>query len=341
METTVIDIQAQMTAIAADAEVPAEARQVAEQLAVSTREIPVTYRAETHSPDAALPVDREFAALFADVTCEGALVAAKSKVAIVGLARNIGSLMPLTIQRIYETVKHFADWRAFVIENDSRDNTKAVLTEWAQKDPAHVIVQMSDNGRPHLVGFERARIVAMAEYRNRCRELVAEHYPQADYVIVIDLDAWGGWSIHGVINGFGWHERLPQAGGLGSTSLFKHPGLLVEGKSPWAHYDNWGYRWIGWEWRMGPWFTFWLPPPGAEPIPVNSVFGGLCIYKTKAYLESRYSADNGDMEHPNFHRMMGEQGWQLFLNPAQRCVMHWLPEEEPSDGGGNHSDNQR
>lgn len=291
-------------------------------------------------PDVALPVDYEFAGLYADVTCEGALVAAKSKVAIVGLARDIGGTLPWSIKRIEETARHFAGWKAFVVENDSTDGTKDVLQRWAMDDPLHVIVQTLDNGRPHLHGFEPARTVAMADYRNRCRELVQKHYPEADYVIVVDLDAWGGWSIHGVMNGIGWHERLPKAACMASTSLFKHIGTLIDGKAPWAHYDNWAYRWLGWTARLGPWFTFWLPPPGAVPIQVNSAFGGLAIYKTQPYLEAEYSGE--DCEHVPFHRRMIEKGWTIHLNPAQRCVMTWLAEdaEEPSDVGGQHSDHQ-
>lgn len=291
-------------------------------------------------PDAALPVDCEFAGLYADVTCEGALAAAKSKVAIVGLARDIEGILPASIARIGDTARHFASWKAIVLENDSTDGTKQILTNWATDDPDHVIVELLDNGRPHLHGFEQARTEAMADYRNRCRELVREHFPEADYVIAVDLDAWGGWSLHGVINGIGWHKRLPKAGCMASTSLFKHSGTLIDGKAPWAHYDNWAYRWLGWTPRLGPWFTFWLPPPGAPPIEVNSAFGGLGIYKTKAYLEAQYSGE--DCEHVPFHSRMKEKGWTVHLNPAQRCVMTWLAgeDEEPSDGGRQHGDDQ-
>jgi len=295
-----------------------------------------------HTPDVALPIDYEFSQLFCDVVCEGATAAARSKVAVVGLARNIAGILPLSRKRIAEIVRHFAQWKLVVFENDSTDGTKQELEQWAADDPEHVVVQLVDNGRPHLHGFERERVVALADYRNRCREMVRQHMPDADYVIVLDLDAWGGWSVHGIINGIGWHSRIPKAGCMASTSLFKHGGTLIDGKAPWAHYDNWAYRWLGWTPRLGPWFTFWLPPPGAPPIDVNSAFGGCGIYKTQPYLEAEYSGDDGDCEHVSFHRMMKRKGWTVHLNPAQRCVMTWLAEEdeEPSDGGRQHSDDQ-
>jgi hypothetical protein len=147
----------------------------------------------TKHPDVALPVDCEFAGAYADAVCEGALVAVRSKVAIVGLARNIAGILPLSRKRIAETVRHFSQWKLLVFENDSEDGTKQELRQWATDDPEHVVVQLVDNGRPHLRGFERDRVVALADYRNRCREMVREHMPDADYVIVLDLDAWGGW----------------------------------------------------------------------------------------------------------------------------------------------------
>ena len=290
-------------------------------------------------PDNALPVDPEFAALYVDVTCEGALLAAKRKACFVGLARDIAGVLPLSIERIEQTARHFADWSAIVLENDSTDGTKELLSEWAYRQRDHVIVEMSDNGKPHLHGFEQARTEAMAGYRNRCRELVEKHCGDCDYVIVVDLDAWGGWSTHGVMNGIGWHERLPDAGCMASTSLFKHDAYRIGQDSVWCHYDNWAYRCYGWAPRLGPWFTFWLPPPGHPPLEVNSAFGGLGIYKTAAYLSSEYSGE--DCEHVPFHARMKEKGWSVFLNPSQRCVMTWLvdEDEEPNDGGRD-GDNQ-
>ena len=197
-------------------------------------------------PDNALPVDPEFAALYADVTCEGALLAARRKACFVGLARDIAGILPMSIERIEQTARHFGDWSAIVLENDSTDGTKELLSEWAYRQRDHVVVEMSDNGKPHLHGFEPERTVAMAGYRNRCRELVEQHAADADYVIVVDLDAWGGWSVHGVINGIGWHDRLPDAGCMASTSLFKHAAYRVGQNAAWCHYDNWAYRCYGW-----------------------------------------------------------------------------------------------
>ena len=111
--------------------------------------------------DVALPVDFEFAGVYADATCEGALAAAKAKVAFVGLARDIAGILPASIGRIQQTARHFADWRAFVVENDSTDGTKDILRQWATDDPGHVIVELADDGKTmicvtHEMGLARA-----------------------------------------------------------------------------------------------------------------------------------------------------------------------------------------
>ena len=288
------------------------------------------------TPDKVLPVDHEFAAQYADVTCEGATIAARSKVVFVGMARQIGGILPMTLGRILDLSKHFKSTCVVIVENDSTDSTKEILSAFAAENPKTVVVDSQDLGRPHLRGFEPNRVQAYAEYRNRGRELAKEHFGDADYVIVVDLDAWGGWSAHGLINGIGWLDRIKDAACMASTSLFQHPGNFVDGKQAWCHYDQWAFRWHGWKARMEAWFTFWLPPPGAHPIRVLSAFGAAAIYKAEPFFACKYESVDGDIEHSGLHRNMIEKGWSVWLNPAQRTLMHWMPETNNGGRDGNH-----
>jgi hypothetical protein len=54
-----------------------------------------------------------------------------------------------------------------------------------------------------------------------------------------------------------------------------------------------------------------------EPLqPVYSCFGGLGVYRMRAFLSSRYAGS--DCEHVALHRGMREAGFdRLFLNPSQ------------------------
>jgi hypothetical protein len=92
----------------------------------------VTMRDE-HYPDAVLPVDAEFTQQYVDAVCEGAVIAKDLEVVIVGLARNLGELLPVTIGRIYETANMFKSARVVIVENDSTDGTAESLEQWAKK----------------------------------------------------------------------------------------------------------------------------------------------------------------------------------------------------------------
>ncbi len=279
------------------------------------------------TPDAALPVDREFAAQWADVVAEGLSAAARAKIVVVGMARDIGEVLPLSLQRLEGISRLFRDWACIIVENDSTDNTKDILRQYEADNPGRVTAVLQDLNRPHRRGFEPARVQAYAEYRNQYRRIAAEKHADADFVLAVDLDPAGGWSTLGIINGVGWLGRIEDAACMASTSIFGSPNVTVGGERVWAHYDQWAFRAYGWGRRMEPWFTFWLPPPGAHPIEVYSSFGAAALYRAKPFFEHEYRSIGGDIEHVGLHRLMRESGWRIFHNPGQRTLMN-LPEPQ-------------
>lgn len=287
------------------------------------------------TPDSVLPVDHEFATLYADVVCEGQAAAAKAKVVIVGMGRDIADILPTSIERLEAIARHFGDWAAVIVENDSTDGTKEILAAWAERHPDRVTIDSKDIGRPRLRGFEGDRVRAYAEYRNTYRKIAAELHPDADYILAVDLDPIGGWSPHGILNGIGWLQRVPDAACMASTSIFQHPQIQRDGQAVWAHYDQWAFRAYGYAQRFDAWFLFWLPPPGAPPVEVYSSFGACAIYRAKPFFDCQYVSINGDIEHVGLHKAMRDGGWRIFHNPAQRTLMHWL---EKADGGQHGAD---
>jgi hypothetical protein len=176
---------------------------------------------------------------------------------------------------------------------------------------------------------------------------VREHAADADYVVAIDWDQWGGWSHAGVMSGIGWLAEKPDAYGMASVSLNEFTTLgMGEDRQPkigkgWTHYDAWALRGVGqadchWDdytAGQGGWKHQWLPPVGSPPVLVASAFGGLCIYRTSAFLQGTYAGET-DCEHVPFHRSIAQAtGQRLFLNPSQRCVMAWMSDDE-----GHHGD---
>lgn len=276
-----------------------------------------------YTPDTALPVEPEWQQKYADNVLDGKSVAEDSSVVICGMARSIGGILPVTIQRLEAIGSQFRNWAAVIVENDSEDDTKDVLHDWAGRRPGQVVVDCRDLGREHLRGFERARVERYAEYRNRYRELARDRFPHADYVLCVDLDPWGGYSLDGILSSVVFLMETRNGAGMASTSLYQ--ALGSNGERVWCHYDQWAFRAYSFAVRFDPYFQRWLPPAGIDPIRVHSAFGAACLYRTEFFYECQYESVDGDIEHVGLHRNMHARGGRMFLNPASRVVMQWVP----------------
>lgn len=253
----------------------------------------------------------------------GAEVASRSKVAIVAIARDCMPFLENTLILVDELASRFRSAAFYCFENDSTDGTDKVLDDFSIRQ--WVTVEHATLGRPNYRGFEDGRTHALAEYRNKCRDWVENNAKDANYVVVLDLDPQGGFSVDGVLNSIGRLCELacdssPKAlpGAMASMSLLV--GYLG-GEMRLAQYDAWAARLNFWEDRREKvggmmWFHMLFPPVGSPPIPMNSAFGGLCVYTNDAYLSGRYAG--GDCEHVAFHKSLREAGYQLYLNPGSR-----------------------
>lgn len=274
---------------------------------------------------------------------EGRLRLAMSSVAIVGLARNCGDALSANLGRLTGLVKGAGEWRLHIESNDCDDHTPHVLANFCREHAQATFHYQVLNRASYGAEFAGRRTIAMAEYRDLCQRWVRACAGDADYVIAIDFDQWGGWSLDGVLSGLAWLVEMPGAYGMSSVSLFQYDF----GNGPqWAHYDLWALRGVGqagcyydtYTNGYGGWGYGWLPPVGSPPVLVASAFGGLTIYRRDAYLKGTYDGTQ-DCEHVPLHQSIARAtGQNLYLNPSQRCVMHWLPEDAPNDSG-QHGNN--
>ena len=252
-----------------------------------------------------------------------------SSVAIVGLARNCGPQLRANLRRVLGLTSLCKSWRLHIESNDCTDDTLDVLAEFSREHTqATFHYQMLGRGH-HPAEFAGRRTIALAEYRDACQRWVRSCAGDCDYVVVIDFDVWGGFSLHGVVNGIGWLVELPGAFGMASVSMFQHDF----GHGPnWHHYDLWALRGVGqprcyWDTYQngcGGWGYTWMPPIGSPPVAVASAFGGMAIYRTAAYLAGTYDGAT-DCEHVPFHASIAKATYQmLYLNPSQRTVVSWM-----------------
>jgi hypothetical protein len=227
-----------------------------------------------------------------------------------------------TLLLVDELAGLWRDCVYYVYENDSTDGTAEALDAFALRQ--WVTVEHDSLGGLDARGFDRERTERLAHCRSRCQTWVKHHAADANYVLVLDTDPHGGFSVDGVLNSLGWfcqmlgeswHRREP--GAMASSSLYI--ARAASGESIAVQYDAWPAKLNTWEDRRDHnWFHHLLPPVGSPPIAMNSAFGGLCLYRREAYLAGVY--DGNTCEHVGFHRAMQNAGYQLFLNPSSRYV---------------------
>lgn len=235
----------------------------------------------------------------------------QQRAVICGLARDIAGSLPVMIEHVERLGEQFGDYRVLIYENDSRDATVEILTEWAETNPR--VALLSERLGAPTNDSRRCldRAARMAYYRNVCQNAMADGYSDCDVAVIADMDLPMGFSVDGVANTFG-HEAWDFVGSYGIIykRLGNEPNCAL-------HYDAWAFREFGnydametgvvngMRWRRG-----------ESLAPVYSCFGGLGVYRMKALLSARY--DGVDCEHVPMHRQMRENGFgRQFLNPSQ------------------------
>lgn len=287
------------------------------------------------------PAD-EFSDAYRRRVIDGQAVLARSRVAFVGLARNCARPLAGNLERLGNLAAMCDGWQLHVEANDCDDDTVQVLAAFCNRHTqATFHYQVLGHAR-FGAEFAGRRTIAMANHRDACQRWVRSCASDADYVIAIDWDQWGGWNPAGVLNGIGWLLELPGAYGMASVSLLQSQTLSMgdDRKAQivpaWMHYDCWALRGLGqagcyWDdyaVGQGGWKHHWMPPVGSPPALVSSAFGGLCIYRTAAYLKGLYDG-TADCEHVPFHASVANAtGQHLYLNPSQRCVMSWMEQSQ-------------
>jgi glycosyltransferase involved in cell wall biosynthesis len=237
-----------------------------------------------------------------------------STVVIAGLARSIASILPATMLRMELLGKTFANYHILIYENDSNDETPAMLREWAATNPRVEIVSEKLGAPASLPIRCSSRGERMAHYRGLCQRRIREKYSSADFVILIDTDLEGGWSPDGIASTFA-QDNWDFVGSNGV--IFKRLGWQANTV---VHFDAWAFR-NDLEFKpLSTKFVNKLSFERGQPfVPLPSCFGGLGIYRMEAYLAGEYRG--GDIEHVSFHRTMREKGFdRTFLNPSQLVV---------------------
>ena len=207
----------------------------------------------------------------------------------------------------------FKDYKVFVVENDSKDDTRNILLDWADSSDDKVFVlgcngvnlpECKLNMKPTIEhDTSDYRINKMATLRNIYLEELKNH-DDIDLVIVWDFDIVGKLDMNGFyLSGY----RLTQDENI---NVICANGIRKEGPF-YVYYDTYAYREHGDDYRAKSYYDFKYSRPttceGNLPLKyVRSCFGGLTIYRKDALLSSTYGtrknkANNTICEHEYLH----------------------------------------
>ena len=243
---------------------------------------------------------------------QGIAAMKESSVIFCGLARDVAEGLPMVQKRIERAGSMFKDYRVVIYENDSQDNTVALLKDWQAKNP-HVVV-LSENLGAKKWGQvnDLDRMKYLATCRNQYLEYVKEHFSDFEFLIVLDFDLPKGFSYGGLANTFG-HDDWDA---VGSNGLLVPPEGYPSANP--MFFDAWAYREKR-DGEAGPLdeINRLAFRRGEDLVPVTSCFGGLAVYRMEAIrMGAQYGGE--DCEHVVFHRQLREMGFgKMFLNPSQ------------------------
>lgn len=257
---------------------------------------------------------------------------AKSTVLICGMVRDVERNLASTIDRVEAMGRLFKDYQVWIVENDSTDNTRKILLEWATKNQRVTILGCGVNADSCLLNLPKTiaheanyrRISKMAYlrniYLNRLKQQYTSGLYQPDYVMVWDLDLVAAFYQDGIEHSLGYLSENPDVNAICAYG-FSHSMYRVtpEYYDPYAikYYEgnpnshNEHDEFVRMKERL---------PHGHQPYLVKSCFGGFVIYKTPSLLRASYGtardAKTGrvECEHVYLHSMMDG----IVSNPSMR-----------------------
>jgi hypothetical protein len=269
----------------------------------------------------------------------GTKICKNKSIIFCGIARDVAENLQLNIDRLHRTGKMFHRYQIFIYENDSKDETRQILEKNKSAHLTYLSEAREDQDYRSKLDtpqdpwhYNRCKI--LSDCRNKYIEYIHSLKEKPDYICVLDCDLKGGWSYNGFKHSM---FTLEQEDATGCVSAY---GVLADkyGKdnlenhavNKYIMYDSFAFRPLEYlntplHMLKTPMFNNLVFTADMEPIEVCSNFGGMAIYKTRAFLDGeQYSAKNWaddfspfvDPDHVSFHRNIIAKNWKVLLNPA-------------------------
>ncbi|MGA2418337.1 MAG: hypothetical protein ABSF55_03810 [Candidatus Staskawiczbacteria bacterium] len=243
---------------------------------------------------------------------------------LVGCVREEEYIIGRNIERLEKTGKLFNDYRIVIFENDSADKTLKILNQ-KSKDNNKIIIISEKNQFSRFRGHGQKRMEIMAYCRNKYLEYTQKNFSYFDYMIVFDLDLYGGWSNQGIANSIGQDNwDMMGANGLENGEYYDSFPLRIKNFEDRCYTG--GRQSDGNNWSVRRDKIKWIDAKkpkllaGQELVPVYSCFSGLAMYKMEAIKDCRYGFE--DCEHVSFHKQIYKRGHKrFFINPSMIAIL--------------------
>jgi len=155
------------------------------------------------------------------ITQQGRSYARTQKIIITGLLRDCSKLINLIISKCENIGNLFDDYAIVILENDSSDNTRELLLNWAKSNTKVTILGCGVNEPECKLQLPKttntlgvndvtvSRIEKMVNLRNTILDYVYTHFNKNEwhYILNIDLDILGMLYLDGVWNTMGWFSE--------------------------------------------------------------------------------------------------------------------------------------
>lgn len=258
-----------------------------------------------------------------------------SSIIICSIVRDAEQGLKKNIPVIKELCRHFKDYHIVVYENDSRDATKQLLTDWMESDREHVAALMNNTDPTKTIPsskitkeanpfFCRKRIEKMAALRNQYMQYIEQAGWEADYLMVVDLDV-ANISLQGILTSF--DKKAPQWDAVTAYGYSTAPNLKRRYHDTYALVEKGQANIPQTEQTIHDNALAFASKMKEEKwIQVDSAFGGLAIYRFEAIKGLRYQVlENNDSrvevrcEHQSIYRQMSERGaTAIYVNPLMK-----------------------
>jgi len=254
--------------------------------------------------------------------------AQQASLVIATLCRDVAPAFDLSKRRLESIGQMFGDYHIVIFENDSSDNSRQLLQDWATENPKVTLLDCCDDcdtcctcRLKHKNGYDMgavsfSRVAMMRDHRNRYMEHVAKNLPSFDYLMVYDFDLEGALLKSGLFHTLG----LDGWNGMFANGRILLPPLGLNH----SMYDSFAFRAADDEEGSSTNLKrFWQLKKMAQKltdpvIPVRSAFNGLGLYKMPEVLAHRYRLlpPPYQCEHIGFHADMHF----LYINPAMFLI---------------------